>query len=82
MGLFAWWMYTQKFRMTNQILVTMALFSVCLALYTLPHMHERYGFIVDMLAIMYAFLRPSKTPIAIGQHKYGVTCFRGILLLN
>lgn len=62
----AWWMYSQKFRMTGEILVTMALFSVSLALFTLPHMHERYGFIVDMLAIIYAVQRPSKTPIAIG----------------
>ena len=66
MGVFAWWMYSQKFRMTGEILVTMALFSVSLALFTLPHMHERYGFIVDMLAIIYAVQRPSKTPIAIG----------------
>lgn len=66
MGLFAWWMFTQKFRMTNQILVTMALFSVSLALFTLPHMHERYGFIVDILAILYAFVRPSKAPVALG----------------
>lgn len=66
LGAFIYWVYYKKFRMTNQIMVSLALFSVCLVLFTLPHMHERYGLIVDILAIVYAVQRPEKTPVALG----------------
>lgn len=66
LGIFAYWMYSVKFRLTNEILVTMALFSVCLVLFTMPHMHERYGFFVDLLAIVYAIQRPEKLLISLG----------------
>ena len=65
-GAFAWWMCTQKFELTPQILITMALLAVGIVLYTLPHMHERYGFFLDILAIIYALQRPSKAPVALG----------------
>lgn len=65
-GAFAWWMCTQKFKLTPQILITMALLSVGIVLFTLPHMHDRYGFFMDILAIIYALQRPSKAPIALG----------------
>ena len=65
LGIFAYWAYFRKFRMTRQIMVTMALFSICLVLFTMPHMHERYGLVVDLLVIVYALQRPEKTPIAL-----------------
>ena len=65
LGMFAYWMVVKKFRLTPQILVTMALFSVCLALFTMPHMHERYGMMVDLLVIVYALQRPEKIPVAL-----------------
>ena len=46
--------------------IAMALLSVGIVLYTLPHMHERYGFFLDILAIIYALQRPSKAPVALG----------------
>lgn len=66
LGVFAYWMYNRKFRMTPQITVTLALFSVSLVLFTLPHMHERYGLFVDILCIAYALLRPKMAPLALG----------------
>lgn len=65
LGTVAWWLCSKKFRLSKEIMVTMALFTVCIALYTLPHMHERYGFIVDLLSIAYVIQRPKKTPVAI-----------------
>lgn len=65
LGVLAWYVYSRKFKMNSTIILTLALFSVSLALYTLPHMHERYGFIVDLLAIAYAVQRPGKFPVAI-----------------
>ena len=65
LGLFAYWINAKKFRMNAEIMVTLALFSVCLVLFTMPHMHERYGLLADILAIVYALLRPEKTPITL-----------------
>jgi len=66
MGVLAYFIYVEKVRMTANMMVTTALFSLCLLLYGLPYMHERYGILIDVLAIVYAILRPRKIPIAIG----------------
>ena len=66
LALFAYWAYHRKFRLTPQVMVTLALFSICLVLFTMPHMHERYGLVVDLLAIVYAAQRPGKAPLAAG----------------
>ena len=34
--------------------------------YTLPHMHDRYGFPVDLLAILYGVLNPGKLTMTCG----------------
>ena len=65
LGLLAYWIHAKRFRMTPGIMVTLALFSICLTLFTLPHMHERYGLIADVLAIVYALMRPEKTALAL-----------------
>ncbi len=46
--------------------VTIALLSAALVVYTLPHMHDRYGFLVDMLAILYGVLNPEKLTMTCG----------------
>ncbi|MBP5397830.1 MAG: hypothetical protein J6Y32_04280 [Bacteroidales bacterium] len=66
LGVLAWIVCTRKFKMTPEIFITLAMLSVSLALFTLPHMHERYGFLVDLLAIIYAVQRPQKAPLALG----------------
>lgn len=49
------WVYTQKFHMTCDILSLLVLVSVSIIVYCMPHMHERYGFILDIFAIVYCF---------------------------
>ena len=66
LGLLAYVFYVKKVRMDAQMMMTLALFSLCLSLYGLPYMHERYGILVDVLAVVYAVLRPKKIPIAMG----------------
>ena len=51
LGLLAYYLYGKRIIITNQMAATIALFSVALVVYTLPHMHDRYGFLVDLLAI-------------------------------
>lgn len=79
LGLFAWLVCTMDFKITPQLLITLALFSVCLVLFTMPHMHERYGFLVDILAIVYAIQRPEKIPIAISYVVISVITYMAYL---
>jgi Gpi18-like mannosyltransferase len=66
LGALAYFIYVKKLRMNANMMVTTALFSVCLLLYGLPYMHERYGILIDVLAIVYAVLRPRRIPVALG----------------
>lgn len=66
LGILAYYLYGVKIIITDQIAVSIALFSVSVAVYTLPHMHERYGFLVDLLAVLYGVLRPEKMFLTCG----------------
>ncbi|MCQ2499140.1 MAG: hypothetical protein MJ133_09160 [Lachnospiraceae bacterium] len=66
LGVLAYYIYTSKVKMTHNFIITLALFSVAVTIYLLPHMHERYGFIIDLLAIIYVILRPKKFWILLG----------------
>lgn len=47
------WLYTKRFEMTNEIFISIAMFTVSIVCFFLPYMHERYGFILDVFAIIY-----------------------------
>jgi Gpi18-like mannosyltransferase len=47
-----------KRRVSTIVTVQQALIFACLCPFLLPHMHERYVFLGDILGILYAFLRP------------------------
>lgn len=64
LGFFMYYIYTTNFKMTNEIALSIALFSVALTVYTLPHMHDRYGILVDLIAIVIATINPKKIFIA------------------
>jgi Gpi18-like mannosyltransferase len=52
-------------RLTQDALVAMSTFSVLLAPYVLPHMHERYFYAADVMTIVLAFHRPRWAFIAV-----------------
>lgn len=52
----------------NNFCITLALFTIGIIVYCLPHMHDRYGFMVDLLAIIYALLRTKKLPVLAAIH--------------
>lgn len=63
LAILAFYLYSKSFELTNEIVILIALFSVSIACYTLPHMHDRYGMLIDLLAIIYLVLKPSKIPM-------------------
>lgn len=52
LGMVAYYMYNKRFRMTAKIQLLTIMFTVGLAVYFLPHMHERYGILIDLFAII------------------------------
>lgn len=54
----------KKFRLTNGILMTLALFFALLVPFSLPYMHERYYFPADIFSVIYAFYFPQKWALA------------------
>lgn len=53
-------MAQKRYRITNEFIVQMALFFAILTPWFLPHMHERYGCVADILAILYAMMNTKK----------------------
>lgn len=66
LGLLAYYLYVKHIVITDQMAITLALFSVSIVVYTLPHMHERYGFLIDLLAILYGVLDHKKLFLTCG----------------
>lgn len=53
-------MAQKRYRITKEFIVQMALFFAILTPWFLPHMHERYGCVADILAIIYAMMNTKK----------------------
>jgi hypothetical protein len=45
----------RKYRLNKEFILLVGFFFAMVTPYFLPHMHERYGFLADILAILYAF---------------------------
>lgn len=65
MGCLAYYFYGKKIALSYDMVITTALLSVTMVVYCLPHMHERYGFLIDLLAIIYGFLNIRRIPVMI-----------------
>jgi len=66
LGFVAYYIYSKRVKITNELAITIALFTVAIVPYSLPHMHDRYGFLIDLIAIVYVMLRPKKLPVFVG----------------
>lgn len=60
-------------------MVTLALFSVAVIVYT-PHMHDRYGFLIDLFAVIYGVYRAKRLPIVCGFALVSVLSFMPYLI--
>ncbi len=65
-GLLVYFMYITAARPTSGLIVTFSLLSAMTIPFFLPFMHDRYGFVADVLVVLYLFLRPARWPAAVG----------------
>lgn len=68
----------KNFTFTKDLILRMGMFFVMVVVFFLPHMHERYGILADVLSVIVAFSNPRKfyVPlIAIGCSFAGYTMY-------
>lgn len=80
LGCIAYYLYTSRVRLTDEICVSLALFTVALIVYTLPHMHDRYGFLIDLLAIIYGVYNVRRLPVCCGFMLVSILTFMPYLI--
>lgn len=69
------YMAYKKYPITREFAILGCLFFAMLTPYFLPHMHERYYYLADVFAIIYAFINPKKFYIAIIQIMLSFTAY-------
>lgn len=79
-GALAYYLYTRDVNLTGQMMITIALFTVALIVYCLPHMHDRYGFLIDLLAVIYGMLDTKKLPVTCGFFVVSIITFMPYLI--
>lgn len=80
LGCIAYYFYTKKIRFTDELLVTLALFTVAVVVYALPHMHDRYGFLIDLFAVIYGVYNGKKLPVTCGFILISILTFMPYLI--
>lgn len=80
LGCIAYYLYTKNIKITDELAVTLALFTVALIVYSLPHMHDRYGFLIDLLGIIYGTVRVRRLPVTCGFMLISVLTFMPYLI--
>ncbi|WP_155839434.1 glycosyltransferase 87 family protein [Butyrivibrio proteoclasticus] len=55
-GIIAYYSYKKAYEITYKHMITLVLFTAELCCFCLPAMHERYGFLPEILAVVYAVL--------------------------
>ncbi|RKM54250.1 hypothetical protein D6853_13545 [Butyrivibrio sp. X503] len=53
-GIIAYYIYKKKFEITGRYMITLVIFTSLLCCFCLPAMHERYAYIPEVLAVVYA----------------------------
>lgn len=80
LGCIAYYLYSKNIMLTQELTVTLAMFMVAITVYGLPHMHDRYGFLIDLFAIVYGIYRVKRLPITCGFMVISVLTFMPYLI--
>ncbi len=62
-GVLAYYIYRKEFEVTYRYMITLVIFTMELCCFCLPVMHERYGYIPEMIAVIYALFSYKRMPI-------------------
>ncbi len=65
MGFIAYYVRNKRFKVTGIYMVTLSMFTVMVALFTLPVMHERYGYLPEVLSVTYAVTKFRRLPVLV-----------------
>ncbi len=57
LGVVAFYMRDKKVQIDYEFIITLAIFTIEICLFTLPVMHERYGYFPELLAVVYGLTR-------------------------
>ncbi len=57
LGVIAFYIRDKKVEVTNEFIITLAIFTIEVCLFILPVMHERYGYFPEILAVVYGVTR-------------------------
>ncbi len=56
----------KKIKLDNKLIIKVAILTIMFTTFMLPHMHDRYLYIADILAVVYFVLEPKKFYISLG----------------
>ncbi len=64
-GALAYYIYRKNFEITYKFMITLVIFTAELCCFCLPVMHERYGYIPEILAVIYALYSYKRLPVCV-----------------
>lgn len=79
-GFIAYYIYQKKAELDDNAVISLAILTLGVVVYFMPHMHDRYGFLLDLLAIVYVMLNPKKILVFIGFSVITVCTFMIFLI--
>lgn len=75
LGMLIYLLYSKQFELTSEVTVTISLLFLIAMPFFLPHMHERYFYAADVVAIIYAFYRPKRWYVAVTTGISSLLCY-------
>ncbi|MBE5839851.1 MAG: hypothetical protein E7304_00440 [Butyrivibrio sp.] len=63
LGIIAYYSYKIKNEVSFEYMITLVIFTVEVCCFCLPAMHERYGYLPEILAVVYAVINVKRVPI-------------------
>ena len=65
MGILAYYVYKKNFDLTGKYMVTLVVFTAEVCCFCLPAMHERYGYIPEVMAVIYGIISIKRVPVCV-----------------
>ena len=79
LGVIAYYVRDKKFEITREYMITLAIFTIEVCLFVLPVMHERYGYLPELMAVAYGVTRYRRMVICAGLQVISVITYSRFL---